>query len=108
MITGISRVKALKQAVISNQTSVEAIQAGFEVGTRTGLDIVNAQRLLLQAQRDYARARYDYILDTLRLKRAAGTLAPTDLVLVNAWLRTISSLKEPHQGGDHHRAALHH
>lgn len=87
VILGISRVKALKQAVISNQTSVDATQAGFEVGTRTGLDVVNAQRLLLQAQRDHARARYDYILDTLRLKRAAGTLAPADLIKVNTWLR---------------------
>ncbi len=86
VILGISRVKALKQAVISNQTSVEATQAGFEVGTRTGLDVVNAQRQLLQAQRDYARSRYDYILDTLRLKRAAGTLAPADLVKINTWL----------------------
>jgi outer membrane protein len=86
VITGISRVKALRQAVISNQTSSEATQAGFEVGTRTGVDVVNAQREVFRAKRDYAQSRYDYILDTLRLKRAAGMLTPTDLTPINTWL----------------------
>src|SRR5918999_2778140 len=86
VITGISRVKALRQAVISNQTSSEATQAGFEVGTRTGVDVVNAQREVVRAKRDYAQSRYDYILDTLRLKRAAGMLTPTDLTPINTWL----------------------
>ena len=86
VITGISRVKALRQAVISNQTSSEATQAGFEVGTRTGVDVVNAQREVFRAKRDYAQSRYDYILDTLRLKRAAGMLIPTDLTSINTWL----------------------
>jgi outer membrane protein len=86
VITGISRVKALRQAVISNQTSSEATQAGFEVGTRTGVDVVNAQREVFRAKRDYAQSRYDYILDTLRLKRAAGMLTPTDLTSINTWL----------------------
>jgi outer membrane protein len=86
VISGISRVKALRQAVISNQTSSEATQAGFEVGTRTGVDVVNAQREVFRAKRDYAQSRYDYILDTLRLKRAAGMLTPTDLTSINTWL----------------------
>jgi outer membrane protein len=86
VITGISRVKALRQAVISNQTSSEATQAGFEVGTRTGVDVVNAQREVFRAKRDYAQSRYEYILDTLRLKRAAGMLTPTDLTPINTWL----------------------
>ncbi|HZA28928.1 MAG TPA: TolC family outer membrane protein [Gammaproteobacteria bacterium] len=86
VIAGISRVKALRQAVISNQTSSEATQAGFEVGTRTGVDVVNAQREVFRAKRDYAQSRYDYILDTLRLKRAAGMLTPTDLTSINTWL----------------------
>lgn len=86
VITGISRVKALRQAVISNQISSEATQAGFEVGTRTGVDVVNAQGRVFQAKRDYAQSRYNYILDTLRLKRAAGTLTPADLTQINTWL----------------------
>src|SRR5918992_1047125 len=86
VITGISRVKALRQAVISNQISSEATQAGFEVGTRTGVDVVNPQGRVFRAKRDYAQSRYNYILDTLRLKRAAGTLTPTDLTPINTWL----------------------
>ena len=86
VISGISQVKALTQAVISSESSLEATQAGFEVGTRTTVDVVASQRALLQTKRDYARARYNYILNTLRLKQAAGTLTPEDLQEINAWL----------------------
>lgn len=86
VVAGISRVNALKQAVVSNETLVEATEAGFEVGTRTTVDVVAAQRELFRARRDYSRARYDYILDTLRLKRASSTLAPADLAKISAWL----------------------
>ena len=86
VVSGISQVNALNQAVTSSQTALLATEAGFEVGTRTTVDIVASQRALLQSQRDYARARYDYILNTLRLKQAAGTLAPDDLNLINSWL----------------------
>jgi outer membrane protein len=48
--------------------------------------VVNAQREVFRAKRDYAQSRYDYILDTLRLKRAAGMLTPTDLTPINTWL----------------------
>ena len=86
VISGISQVKALAQSVISSESALEATQAGFEVGTRTTVDVVASQRVLLQAKRDYARARYDYILNTLRLKQAAGTLTPEDLQEINRWL----------------------
>ena len=86
VVAGISRVNALKQAVVSNETLVEASEAGFEVGTRTTVDVVAAQRELFRARRDYSRARYDYLLDTLRLKRASSTLAPADLAKISAWL----------------------
>lgn len=86
VVTRISSVNALRQAVTSSRTALESTQAGFEVGTRTAVDIVDAERSLFQAKRDYARARYDYILDTLRLKRAAGSLAPEDLAVANSWL----------------------
>ncbi len=86
IISGISRVKALKQAVVSSETALRATEAGFEVGTRTAVDVVAAERLASQARRNYARARYDYLLSTLRLKQAAGALAGKDLDEVNRWL----------------------
>jgi len=88
VLSGISQVKALKQAVKSANSALEAIEAGFQVGTRTSVDVLNAQRELFRTQRDYSQARYDYILNILRLKQAAGTLAPPDLVQVNDWLRS--------------------
>jgi len=86
VVSGVSQVKALNQAVTSSQTALLATEAGFEVGTRTAVDVVASQRVLLQSKRDYARARYDYILNTLRLKQAAGTLSPDDLKEINSWL----------------------
>jgi len=86
VISGISQVKALKQALISTETALQATTAGFDVGTRTAVDVVVSERATLQAKRDYARARYDYILNTIRLKKAAGTLSPEDLRLINSWL----------------------
>jgi outer membrane protein len=90
VVTRISAVNALRQAVVSSQTALESTQAGFEVGTRTAVDVVDAERSLFQSKRDYARARYDYILDTLRLKRAAGSLAPEDMATANSWLSDAS------------------
>ena len=86
VISGISQVKALKQAVISSETALEATEAGFEVGTRTAVDVVASQRTTSEARKDYSQAKYDYILDTLSLKRAAGTLSTDDLKLINTWL----------------------
>ncbi len=87
VVSGISQVQALAQSVKSNATALQATEAGFEVGTRTTVDVTIAQRSLFQAKRDLAQARYDYILNSLRLKAAAGTLAPTDLQQVNGWLQ---------------------
>lgn len=87
VMAGISRVNALAQAVESNASSSESTQAGFEVGTRNSVDVVNALRDTYRAKRDFARARYDYIVDSLSLKQAAGTLAGTDVEAMNAWLR---------------------
>lgn len=86
IISGISKVSALKNAVVSNEKAVEAAETGFEVGTRAVVDVLDAQRELLRARRDHARSRYDYLLDTLRLKQAAGILHETDLVQINNWL----------------------
>lgn len=84
--TGISRVKALRQAVKSNETALAAAQAGFEVGTQTSVDVLKAQSDLTQARFNYASARYGYVEDLLALKQAAGTLSEADLARVNSWL----------------------
>lgn len=83
----ISLVKALAQAVESSRSSLEATQAGFEVGTRTIVDVLNAQRDLFLAQRDYAQARYAYILNRLSLEQATGKLDETDLERIQTVLK---------------------
>ena len=83
----ISRIKALEQALTSSKSALKATQAGFDVGTRTIVDVLNAQRNVFSAIRDLKRARYDYILSRLSLKQAAGTVAEQDLTRINAWLR---------------------
>ena len=84
--SGISRVHALEQAVRSSETAAEAIEAGFQVGTRTSVDVLDAQRDRFRARRDLSEARYSYILNVLRLKRAAGILSEDDLQLISIWL----------------------
>lgn len=86
VLTGISRVQALDQAVESSRTALEATEAGFEVGTRTTVDVLLSRRNLLAAQTNYARSRYDYVLNLLQLKQAAGTLTADDIGQVNSWL----------------------
>jgi outer membrane protein len=81
-----SRVQALKQAVASSRTALEATQAGFDVGTRTIVDVLNSQFALYAAITTYERSRYDYILNVLRLKQAAGTLQVQDLEEIDQWL----------------------
>jgi outer membrane protein len=82
----ISRVQALRQAVESSQTALRATEAGFEVGTRTSVDVLISQNNLRRAETTYARSRYDYILNVLRLKQAAGGLSADDLREVDGWL----------------------
>ncbi|MFB3083531.1 MAG: TolC family outer membrane protein [Gammaproteobacteria bacterium] len=86
VIANISSVKALKLTVESQEIALQATNAGFEVGTRTGVDVVASERALLESRRDHARARYDYILQALRMKQAAGTLSPDDVEQFNHYL----------------------
>ena len=83
VVSGISQVKALKQALDSSNIALEATQAGFEVGTRTSVDVLVSLRETYRAQRDYARSRYDYLLNNLRLRLAAGILQEDDLFTIN-------------------------
>lgn len=82
----IAQVKALKQALSSTETAVEATEAGYRVGTRTSVDVLQIQSELFKSERDYARSRYDYILNILELKQAAGILALEDIQQINQWL----------------------
>ncbi len=87
VISDIARVKALRQAFSSSQTALEATEAGFEVGTRTTVDVLDARRKLFIAEAAYLRSRYDYIVNVLRLKLSAGTLNANDLAEVDSWLK---------------------
>jgi len=82
----IATVEARKQAVISTQTSLDATLAGYDAGTRTSVDVLFSQRLLYSSQRDYSEARYNYLIDSLELKRVAGTLNTNDIYAINEWL----------------------
>jgi outer membrane protein len=86
VISGISEVRALRRSLESAQTAAEATDAGFAVGTRTSVDVLVALQGLFRAQRDHALSRYRYLLNTLRLKQAAGILTAEDLNRINAWL----------------------
>ncbi len=85
--TDIEQVQARRQSIISNQSALEATEIGYQVGTRNIVDVLDTQRRLYAAVRDYNNARYDYILDNLRLKQAAGTLNPDDLQQLAAYLK---------------------
>lgn len=85
---GISKVKADKQTIISQKNSLDSTEAQFEVGTRTMVDVVNAQQRLFEAQEQLARDQYDLINSILTLKYLAGSLNVNDIELVNSWLAT--------------------
>jgi outer membrane protein len=81
-----SRVEALQQAVQSSTTALEATQAGFDVGTRTIVDVLDSQFALYRAITNFYQARYDYLMNFLRLKQAAGDLTIEDLEAIDRWL----------------------
>ena len=87
VISSLSRVKALKAAVASSESALEASEAGFEVGTRTMIDVLAEQRNLYRAKRDYSRSRYDYLINGVKLKQAASSLSEQDLDLINQYLK---------------------
>ena len=87
VISEISRVQALKRALESNTTGLKATEVGYDAGTRTAVDVLESRRLWTQAQTNYRRSRYDYLVNVLRLQQAAGTLSEESLIRVNGWLR---------------------
>jgi outer membrane protein len=85
-LAGLSEIAARKQALLSAQTALEATQTGLEVGTRTIVDVLINQQQLFSAQRDYARARNNFVVNGLLLRQAAGDIHADDLSAVNALL----------------------
>lgn len=93
VMSEMSRVRALQQAVASSRVALQATEAGYEVGTRTTVDVLDARRRLLDAETNYARSRYDYLINVLRLKLAAGVLDATEVASVNARLNETAPLR---------------
>ena len=93
VISEISRVTALKQSLASSRIALTATEAGYEVGTRTAVDVLLARQRLFDAQTAYARSRYDYVLNVLTLEQQAGTLDESRLTRVNSWLGQTVSVK---------------
>lgn len=83
----VSTLKALEQSVVSAESALKATQAGFEVGTRTIVDVLNSTRNLYNAKSNLSNTRYDYILATLALKQASGSLSAADVEAVNKGLK---------------------
>ena len=87
VLANISSVRAFRQALTSSKTALQATEAGYEVGTRTAVDVLNSRREVYRAERDYARSRYTYIQQTLRLRAAVGTLSEREVIAINNWLK---------------------
>ncbi|MFY0991119.1 TolC family outer membrane protein [Halomonas sp. C05BenzN] len=98
----VETVEARAQAIVSNQSALEATRSGYEVGTRNIVDVLNAERNLFNAVADHAEARYDYVLGLLRLQQQAGLLDAESIQAVNAWLRSEQavSLDLPDEAND--------
>ncbi len=86
VVNDVKRVELAKKAVLSSQSALEATQSGYQAGTRNLFDILQAQRSVFAASRDYSGARYDYIMHSLRLKQISGSLSKTDLAILDDWL----------------------
>jgi outer membrane protein len=86
VMSSIGQVEALKTTVISAESALEATEAGHEVGTRTMVEVLSEQRNLYRVKRDYARSRYDYLINSIRLKQAASTLTIDNLEQINRLL----------------------
>ena len=87
VLSGASRVRALEQALASTRAAAEAAEVGYEVGTRTIVDVLLALREVYRASSDLAQTRYDLVVEQLRLRQAAGTLGEDDIMMVDGWLQ---------------------
>jgi outer membrane protein len=87
VLSEISHVKALRRALESNATALNATESGYEAGTRTAVDVLESRRLWIQARTDYSRSRYDYMINVVKLQQAAGILSEQTLTRLNALLK---------------------
>ncbi|WP_173360131.1 outer membrane channel protein TolC [Tenacibaculum sp. KUL113] len=87
----ISTIRALEQSVVSADSALKATEAGFDVGTRTIVDVLDSTRNLFDARRNLAGARYDFIQSVITLKQAAGTLTGEDVAMVNRGLKPVQT-----------------
>lgn len=86
IMTNIQSIRSLRQSIISRRSALDATRAGYRVGTRNIVEVLDAERQFYLALSNFANARYDYVLNTLRLKQAAGTLSPLDMRELNRWV----------------------
>ena len=86
VISQIAQVQALQQAVQSNRISLEATEAGYDVGTKTALDVLTSRQQYVQAQTSFALAKYGYLNNIVALRLAAGSLDGDTIKLINGWL----------------------
>lgn len=89
--TNIESASALEQTIVSRRSALDATRAGYEVGTRNIVEVLDAERDYYEVLQNYANARYDYVINTLNLKQSAGTLSPQDLMDLNRWLSPSAS-----------------
>ncbi len=86
IMTSLNRIKALQSAISSAEAALKGTETGFEVGLRTLVDVLIAQKNLYQDKRDYSRARYDYLLNSIKLKQASSSLSRRDIEVMNRLL----------------------
>ena len=84
--SSIAQIKALEQALVSSQSQLDSTKLGYEVGVRISVDVLNAQQQLFSAKRDLLQARYNYLVNIIRLKSATGIVAEVDLQDINQQL----------------------
>lgn len=95
ILTSIEDIKARQAAIVSARSALESTQAGLEVGTRTQVDVLNAQRNLFQVEFDYLDARYNYIINGVKLHQATSTLTREVLAKGNDWLNSADLVPPP-------------
>jgi outer membrane protein len=87
VLSEISHVQALRRALESNATALNATESGYEAGTRTAVEVLDSRRQWIQAQTDYSRSRYDYMVNVVKLQQAAGILSEQTLTILNHLLK---------------------
>jgi len=94
VVADIEKIKADNQEIIANVSKLDSTQAAYEAGTRTMVDVLNAQADLYNSQKVHASDQYDYLIQTLTLKQLAGTISPQDLEQINYWLQQPKEVAE--------------